>query len=216
MSDPISSVKDFLSSLKDRLTNPISGTLLVFLIIWNWRTILYLFWGDLTPQLRIELLEKHFIENGIWLWQPVLLTVAYLAAMPTLVLIYDRYLSLTQLKRSRIVLDSERAVNDFARFGDSLHAIACDMKKTLADIRDKSKTLEALLEAIEQTPKGSQAVRELAQLKLHIHNLAPPVQRKLDDLHGILEDRNITLSKQLTKDAAEWERIKRSLKRFIP
>ncbi|MCP6600382.1 hypothetical protein NL513_28785, partial [Klebsiella pneumoniae] len=64
---------------------------MAFSFAWNWKILLFIFWGDLTPGERISSVDV-LLNEALWfrLLIPLILTILYVIGMPWILLQYDR------------------------------------------------------------------------------------------------------------------------------
>ncbi len=140
------SMTDFFHSMfdaaKERLKNPLMSTYVLFLLTWNWRPIYYVLY-DLDRFLvkisRVNILFKWY-DFAI----PAIITIAYLAVIPFLLLWFDKSIG---------TIISTRKTDQFDR------------------LAEESKKKRAYLEAQHDEGLSRSGAKTLKDLADHIENL---------------------------------------------
>ncbi|MGJ0516213.1 MAG: hypothetical protein ACR65O_10765 [Methylomicrobium sp.] len=98
----IDEVKDSINdNMKERLSSPILGSFLIFLISFHWKAIILLIWSEKKGIERIEELQC-FMPNSVTDFIPAIIaTFIYIISYPVAKLLYDNYLKFVERKQNQ-------------------------------------------------------------------------------------------------------------------
>lgn len=81
-------IKDIIKSSRDRVKTPITGSFILAFVIYNWRSLLYLIFSDVTIEDKIEHVNETYCN--IWaLVGPLAIAIAHMIIVPYIMMVLE-------------------------------------------------------------------------------------------------------------------------------